>query len=593
MTQVDAWLGTLAGYVIAYRRTVNGPALAQHLRTLIEIAKPVFRELGGTRSPQEAAIALIGHNRANRNGMPTRDYAVALAAVRGQMVRDRKKLSRYLTSASLHANQREMATLLLQMMNPDPTKVERQDAKLDRMMAIVPDQTLKLMMTPQSVERQDAHVSELKHIVRQSAKRDDTVLTADEKKALAARNPNRAKRYNELKKKIKQSWEQFVRGMVRENHGRAVKVLDARKALDAAGIRHHPELDSPGMDRLRIGESTNVTTGAAGSLSFFTMDGTELLFKPAPDLTIVPNPKWDPRTDDTFVLKIRSPHHGQVNGRDSYTAVRSIKFAGGNKDKGYDAILEAIPHIPRARAVWLRDLHGSDRTRRVMGAMAEVAWHFATRTGTVGRQTRGLATLRVSNVSPNVKSGGVILNYVGKDSQSQRHVLAPKDPYVDSPHGTPIPNPNNRELVLCVNIIKQLMRGKGRNDYLWTDATGQRIGPGRINEYVRKRCGFPLTPEKFRNIRGTMMMRQMLPNARLAKDAPIGKVSETVKKLALHVGELLGHVRTNKEGEKVLTATTAIKNYIVPSIIHDFFAARGYQTPKWVPKKESSGRSDE
>lgn len=562
LSPIEGWLATLLAYVVAYRRQTNPRALAIHTENLLATAAPVFKELGSSRRAQLKAIDLIEGGKTNRTGMPSPAYATALEEIYAEMKgtkEDRDAYNKYMTSHHVDEKYRTIATALMGMLRPDSATVEKKDEALDKLITIIPDKVLKLAMVPDTVERQDTHLGELKHLVNRFVKRNDTHLTANEKKTIKARDPERLKRYDELKKKVRLSWESFIRGMIRENNGKPVKVIDARKELDANGVKHHPEIDSNGMEKLRIGENGN----------FYTMDGTELMMKPASNLTIKFNPKWDYKTDNTYVLKFRSPFSGHHEKRgELWTAVRSVKFNTDNRTNNYQDVLDAIPHVPGSQAIWLKDLHGNDLTRRIHGAMTEIQYHFAARIGTIGNSTVGLSTLTLDHVTIN--DGSVILKYIGKDSKPQRHLLkAGVDDDMDA----------------CIAVIKKLVRGKSRKDYLWTDAQGKHITPTNANAYLRGRCKFPLTGEKFRNVRGTELMQNMLTEAKIPKNASQADVANRVKKMALSVGELLGHVRTNKEGNLENTANTAIKSYIVPTLIHDFFKARGLQTPKWVPKE--------
>jgi DNA topoisomerase IB len=177
-----------------------------------------------------------------------------------------------------------------------------------------------------------------------------------------------------------------------------------------------------------------------------------------------------------------------------------------------------------------------------------------------GKPTYGLSTLQVRHA--NVNKGTLILSYDGKDGIHQRHVI----------------KPDTDEKKRIIAIVERLMRGKGRSDPLWTDPNGKRIDAGRFNAYL-KSLKIPITAHKFRHIRGTLLMSDLIAKARIAKDAPQNEVEAGVKKLATRVGELLGH----KSGDKV-TPATAIKAYIVPSVIAAFFKSRGLRVPHWLPQ---------
>ena len=245
-----------------------------------------------------------------------------------------------------------------------------------------------------------------------------------------------------------------------------------------------------------------------------------------------------------------------------------------NKDSRTDKIMSAIESVPQRRPRWLKDLRSPDVMRRTLAAMTELLYGHAMRIGTPGNQkggvdTYGLSTLDLRHVRPT-SDGGFILSYVGKGNQPQRHVIK-----ADTP-----------ENQIIIGVIKRMMRGKQRRDYLWTDPRGQRIAAGKVNAYL-KSVGVPITAHKFRHVKGTMLMQNLLADARIAKSATQPQVERKVKDLAINVGKLLGHI---KGAGKAPTAATAIKAYIAPIVIADFFRSRGLRVPMWLP---AAGRGDD
>ena len=283
------------------------------------------------------------------------------------------------------------------------------------------------------------------------------------------------------------------------------------------------------------------------------------------------NPNYNPRTDDTYVFQFKVPNGKGTGMTKAYT----VQCRRGNKSGNYDDVLNAMPLVPAWRAKWVQDLMSTDRYRSTLGAMTELLWQHAARQGSPkgkfdDKPTYGMSYLLVDHCS--MVNGNLVIKYPGKDGVQQKHV-------------TPPDTATNRR---CIKIVTTLMKGKPGSAYLWTDANGARIGSTDVNRYLKSH-GSTVTAHKFRHIRGTTMMQDLLDRLRIPAGTKPEAVKKMVKDLAIHVGELLGHVN----GEKA-TAGMSLKNYIVPSILHKFFADRGIQTPDWVPTTgRSAGAKDE
>jgi DNA topoisomerase IB len=556
VTPVESWLSVLVGLVLGYRRDVDRAALAQHLKGQVEAAKPVFAKTGkiGTAVFNILISELAKGSVSDSRGLPRGKYAAYMAGMRRDM---RKSLASFYSSPDINEAQVKLAKAAVALLAPDSATVDSKDAALDRLITVLPNRLLRQMCTPaESLKKSDQqkHLDDLRALVKSQVKRNDTKLTKEELDALKVKKRDLFKHYNKLRKNVNESWKAFVRGFCRERGGTA-KVSELIPAMNKAGITVHPYT---GYERLRVGEN--------GSL--YTTTGSEILSVVAPDSQIKWNKDYDPKKDEGYVFLYKTPM--MADFRPGYTRAGIRK----RKQSTYAKILKAIESVPKQRPRWLKDLKSSDSHRRILGTMVEILYQHALRVGglknqTDGKATYGLTTLKLDHV--RTLSGGFVLAYPGKKGVMQKHVVKPDTP----------------ENKLVCAVLTKAMRGKKKGDFLWTDAHGERIGAGELNGYLR-RMGVSITAHKFRHVRGTELMQNLLANAKVPKGSNQAAVEKQVKALAVKVGSLLGHV----SGEKV-TPATAIKSYIVPDVIARFFSERGMRVPAWLPKSRASEAGDE
>jgi len=556
VTPVESWIACLVGFSLAYRRDLDHAALAQHIKGLLVTAKPVFEKLSkGSTPTAELLIKSLGKGGVgDAKGMPRGNYAEYMQSLSRKL---RPSLAKFYQSPEIDEPQVKLAKAAISMLSPDSARVDAKDALLDKNIGILPDRLLRQMCSRSGVLEhadQQKHLDELRALVKQHTGRKDTKLTPEETEALKAKNRDRFKHYNKLRKNVNDSWKEFVRVFCRERGGLA-KVSELVPAMKKAGITVHPY---DGYERLKVGEN--------GAL--YTTTGNEIFSIVAADSQIKWNKAYDPKKDEGYVFMYKTPM--QRDFRPAYTR----PFLRRNKQARYAKVLKASEVVPQRRDKWLRDLKSADSTKQILGAMVELLYMHAMRVGglknnTDGKTTYGLSTLRAGHVVS--RGGGYVLSYPGKKGVTQKHV-------VDST------TPEGKRI--CA-VIAKCLRGKRKDDFLWTDRTGERIGSGSLNAYLRK-IGVPVTAHKFRHIRGTELMKKLLADAKIPKGSNQKQVEKIVKGLAVKVGALLGHV----SGDKV-TPGTAIKSYIVPDVLSKFFAERGMRVPAWLPKSRASAADDE
>jgi hypothetical protein len=564
VNDTDAWLSILAGLVVAYRRpSVNGRAVAQHLIHLLPTATPTFKRLKVNQKLYANAIRMVGANKAaGRGGMPSNPYANALLALNRDLSARRKDLKTFLYSRDVTKQQQQLAGLLKSLLIPDTATVGKKEINLDKKLSLLPDKMIRGWMVPQKiVNEQPQHIDEARHILRRMGTSDSLVFSVKRRQDLNEQDPKRYKRLSEVLKAAGETWKNFVRFYVRKE-GKHVRIVDLLRAMQEEKITYNP-FDQ--MVKARLG---NVRIDEDGKL--YTPDDHQLSCGIPPiGSKIKVNPKFehDPRT---YMFLFQVPGT-KARG----TLARRVDVDTANRGAKFDKVMKTIPLMPKIRPRWLKDLSSSDPVTRALAAMAEIAWETAMRIGSEGNkkddaETYGLSTLLVGQV--NINSDVLILTYPGKDNIPQRHVLRAKTP----------------EHKRAIAIMNRLRQGKRKNDWLWTDQNGNRLAGPDVNAYLRS-VGFPATIHKFRHIRGTMLMQDLLGTARIPKNATLPQVESHIKKLAVDVGALLGHKsgKINPEtGQKEYTekAMTAIKNYIVPQVLSDVFDARKMRVPDWIPK---------
>ena len=577
MTPTEAWLSLMSGYVVAYRNSdINFKAFAQHMENLLPNAKEVFLAAGAkgqTSKLHFAAINLISTGKVQRNGMPSLSYARALDAIRNDLKGTplrRDKLKKVLYSPEFSSEQQGLANLAIRLLKPDPETIDKNFENLDKKLSLLPDRFLKSASVKEVVNMQPQHMDELRYIVKKTVNRNDIQLSPTESAALKEQNLDRHKRYLALRKAVNDVWKNFIRNLVRDE-GHHVKVSDAAKALQAAGIEHHwlDGLIKARLGTLRLNEDCKLYDEQNRLLNSAI---------PQPGSKIVLNPAYTPQSD-TYMFKFTIP--GAIG---TGTPVYRADSVNAGKDEGTDKILKAIPVVPTKRPIWIKDLNGSNVNNRTLATMVELVHELTPRIGSPGNgyidkvtkkkiPTYGLSTLLVKQITIN--GNVLILKYRGKAGVLQKHVLKATSP----------------EHIKAIANIKKLLMGKQPNDEVWTDASGKRITGTMVNQYMRSRLGLDISIHEFRDVKGTSLMQEKLQNAKIPKKATQPQVEAIVKKLALDVGKLLGHKKGGSRGEKGgdWTGSTAIKSYIAPKLIADFFKDRGLRAPSWVP---TGGRGD-
>lgn len=313
----------------------------------------------------------------------------------------------------------------------------------------------------------------------------------------------------------------------------------------------------------------DLPTGFEGGLfdekgQAYTKEGRQL--DRVPCGTVIMNKKYDPDNETTYVMN---------DIYDKNLRYRTLEFTDGNRDAKHAAVKEFYQTESEHRNTWLQDLSKAGSVEQVEAAMVEIMYQTSCRIGgannkTKGEPTYGLTTLQVNHIL--VKPKVIEFNYSGKKAAEQHHEL----------------KTTTTEGGKVASVIKKLIAGKKPTDLVFTASiplkSGKtKVGPvtaTMVNSYL-KSIGIGITAHKFRQLAGTKAAMGILGRSpyKKGKECNQREVEVWVKEELKKVGEILHH----RSGTAV-TGMTAVKSYISPEVLKEFFTNLNLRIPSWVPK---------
>lgn len=386
-----------------------------------------------------------------------------------------------------------------------------------------------------------------KIVERLFGEKGDPILTLNEMRDLAEENPKLAEKYKELRKVFVANYKTSLLHFIRSSGKPVVDVKIVRKYLEAKGCNNIPKGFVGGIDEV-------------GKL--YTTEGKQIGGMLIGEVAM--NPKYNPRTDDTYVCYLVSNPSQQL---------RTVDFVKGNRQARFDKVQDLIQNIDEFRRKWLNDLKSPDEKTAIVAAMVETLYTTQARIGgdsknQDGEDRFGLSTLLLSHAK--MVSGGFEFNYTGKKGTVQHHTLKPD-------------SVTNKRVIA---IIKKCMVGKSKNDLLFT-YRGKHLDGSVVNRYLRS-IGMPsgVTAHKFRHLAGTSLAMSILAKAPFNvrdKGYTQSSVEKWLKEAMIPVGAMLHH-RTGSGDKEKVTPMTAINAYISPDLLRQFFGKLKLRVPDWVPK---------
>lgn len=434
----------------------------------------------------------------------------------------------------------------------------------------------QVMLNQFKTEAADAapFVAKLKKLVKQMTGKLSLNIPLEDQAELRESDPVRWKEYLALRKELNNIYKHELREYVREKGG-SVSIDAARKYLDGKGVPHRLPKGFDG----KVGESGELLTKDGKALKTGTGGDVNNI---DPAAKIVMNPDYDPKKDTmagrvgNWVFKAILPTknaQGKNNEYYYYTGDKHLL----NRAHKFDVVEKLIAKETAMVRAWRRDLNSKDFDIKALAAQCELIYETCARVGgkdnaNMSGQTFGLTTLLVGNVKRRANT--LILDYLGKDSVQQRHILKPETPAM-------------RQVIA---LIEKLCEGKVRKDPLW-EYDGTVYTAAKLRLYFRRISGVPdASPHKLRHLRGTRLAHTELDAAAKTLSVKRGlnqkMVDDAFKKALTNVGRILGHVKGVGTDQKTVW-TTAAKNYVAPSVMSDFylkFKDAGVRPPSFLAK---------
>lgn len=287
----------------------------------------------------------------------------------------------------------------------------------------------------------------------------------------------------------------------------------------------------------------------------FTKGGRRLFrpINPQADKVIY-NPDYDEKKDNTYYAK--SVRWDEKKQRTITILHYSQDWVSGNNVGKFEHVKTLNEDIHKIRKGYKTDMQSNDPNKKYFGLALALADQGHFRVGNPksekDNKVLGLHNLKVKSIKLNGNKATV--TYIGKDSIKQIHHL-----HLDA---------------RAIKLIKELMKGKDRNDYLlsWTDKMGKerRVKPETLNQYFKSK-GAKVTVHKLRTHHATSKMYEAIqkPVPESAKRSE-SALSAYFKSLVIPISHDLGHT----------SISTTLKHYIDPELVKAFFKRNGFHVPK-------------
>jgi hypothetical protein len=148
-----------------------------------------------------------------------------------------------------------------------------------------------------------------------------------------------------------------------------------------------------------------------------------------------------------------------------------------------------------------------------------------------------------------------------------------------------------------IAALMQLLEGKQPKDRVFTVDKGTRkipVNANVVNAYF-KSLGAPegITVHKIRTTRGTHLFIELMEKVMEKPPKDERKALEIFTKMGEQVGKLLNHVRTMASGGTKVTGTTALQNYIDPTVQIQYWRTLGMRIPKFLEKFDTASGDHE
>lgn len=403
------------------------------------------------------------------------------------------------------------------------------------------------MLYEADVQDQSDILTDLKKVVKKITGKVGTEISAEDR--ANAKGSDALKEYNRLRRELNAVPKAFIANLVRSSGKQYLPVSKILTELAKAGIKEH-----------------TIPKGFKGfiddSQSFFTEGGLKLLQTPSGE--VIMNPKYDPKTDNAYVCTSQPAFAAKP------TRIYTEDFRKSKNKAKYEATRELNQDLTKFRTKWLSVMkRGYTSLEGFLAHLTEIMFQTSARIGNKNNKNDGLTTLKVKHLKKSGKTR--TLSYLGKKAQRQTHVITGEDAVT------------NR----LVKFIDDCAAGKRPNDLLF-DFDDKMITSVQVNNFLRNDLGMPqkVTIHKFRTARGTHMASKILSKHPFGKKTPTQKeAADWLKEEFETIAERLGHFSKDK-----VTVTTAIQNYIDPSVMEDFFRDIDVRPPAAIQRAIDSAK---
>lgn len=399
-------------------------------------------------------------------------------------------------------------------------------------------------------------------------------LTADENKKYADNDDK--KEIGKLRSKYSEAVRQQIKKLVLDSGESRVKVSAIMKKLkeDGTGVTPYPTIFST---------SKHIYVNLDAQLC--NVNGDPLNQKSlSPNFKFELNQNYDPNVTTkgkTWLYRVTNPETNNTNyiGTSTLAAVnKEAKFA-----KISNLLTSGEIHTIKSR--WRSGMNTKyDDFNTVASYLTEYLFQTSSRIGSEegggssrGNTTFGATNFKVSSVK-RPADGSVPkklkVSYTVKGDHNMTFVLDPTK-------GIEASDKSAVEKLIAFFIAK--CKGKKPSDTVFTVGP-KRIEPTAYNTWLKQHGG--LTAHNFRSLRGTELALKVLPGAlaQVKRETAASKnkklanqrVDKIFEEAMAKVGELLGHIRRDKEGNEVSTANTAIAYYVDAGVQMQWYKDAGY-----------------
>jgi len=345
-------------------------------------------------------------------------------------------------------------------------------------------------------------------------------------------------RYTQLRTTLNNTFKTRLKSLVRTSGKPYLPVHTVIESMDDEGISHNLPHEFMGH------------IDDAGE--YYTKEGRQMKTKPYGK--VIMNPAYDGKKDNAFVFTFQS--EGKKEPGRAYTK----EYAAKSKVRKFTVVTETIPKLGALARKWRADMKDIDSPEGVYATILEFVYVTNARSSNPNAQSAGSRTFGATQFQLKhmmIDDHKILVTYPGKSGGPQKHLIE----YTKS-----------TVLKLMAKNIQKLVKGKKKDDTVFT-FEGESFTSTQVSKYM-KSIGFPngFTVHVFRTAKGTKMAADILKKSPFKKggDWSEREVHAWVLENLKPVGAELGHM----SGENA-TAKTAIKNYINPDILIDFYDKLG------------------